>query len=239
MHSITNDPEQSVTKVTERLAKARQRLAAAALAAHRAPAEIQLLAVSKGQSLAKIRTAYEAGQRSFGENYLQEAEKKIDAIRETDIEWHFIGRLQSNKTRRVAERFAWVHTLDRPKLAERLAAQRPHYAAPLNVCLQVNLAGELQKAGVAADGVRELAGLVASRPRLALRGLMTVPPAGIEPQTTAEYFQQLAKLRRALTVDGYELDTLSMGMSDDLEIAVAAGSTLVRLGTAVFGPRAK
>ena len=239
MHSITNDPEQSVTKVTEHLAKARQRLAAAALAAHRAPAEIQLLAVSKGQSLAKIRTAYEAGQRSFGENYLQEAEKKIDAIRETDIEWHFIGRLQSNKTRRVAERFAWVHTLDRPKLAERLAAQRPHYSAPLNVCLQVNLAGELQKGGVAPDGVRELAGLVASLPRLALRGLMTVPPAGIEPHITAEYFQQLAKLRRALTVDGYELDTLSMGMSDDLEIAVAAGSTLVRLGTAVFGPRAK
>ena len=213
MHSITNDPEQSVTKVTEHLARVRQRLSEAALTAHRNPEEIRLLAVSKGQSVAKIRAAYQAGQRSFGENYLQEAEKKIDAIRETDIEWHFIGRLQSNKARRVAQLFAWVHTLDRAKLAEKLAAHRPHYAPPLNICLQVSLAGESQKGGIEPDGVRQLAGKINTLPQLALRGLMTIPPAVMDPQQNAEYFRRLANLQRSLIDEGYQLDTLSMGMS--------------------------
>ncbi len=237
MHSITNDPNQSVTKVTEHLAQVQQRLADAARAASRHPEQIHLLAVSKGQSLAKIRTAYQAGQRSFGENYLQEAIKKIDAIRETDIEWHFIGRLQSNKAAQVAAKFAWVHTVDRAKLAQRLNDHRPHYGSPLNVCLQVNLSGESQKGGIEAGAVAELAAHVAQLPRLKLRGLMTIPPATADPTNSRPYFEGLAQLQQELADTGLPVDTLSMGMSADLEVAVAAGATMVRIGTALFGQR--
>jgi len=237
MHSITNDLEQSVTKVTEHLAQVQRRLAEAARAASRDPEQIYLLAVSKGQSLAKIRSAYQAGQRSFGENYLQEAIKKIDAIRETDIEWHFIGRLQSNKAAKVAPRFGWVHTVDRAKLAQQLNDHRPHNAPPLNICLQVNLAGESQKGGIEAAAVAELAAVVAELPRLKLRGLMTVPPATANPEQSRPYFDSLAQLQRELADSGLPTDTLSMGMSSDLEVAVAAGATIVRIGTAIFGQR--
>ena len=237
MHSITNDPEQSVTKVTEHLAQVRRRLAEAAIAADRDPDQIQLLAVSKGQSLAKIRAAHRAGQRSFGENYLQEAMKKIDAIRETDIEWHFIGRLQSNKAALVAKHFAWVHTIDRAKVARRLNDNRPHYAAPLNVCLQVNVAGESQKGGVDPTALDSLAAEVCELPNLQLRGLMTVPPLADAPGANQTHFETLARLKMDLCRQGYDLDTLSMGMSRDLEVAIAAGATLVRVGTDVFGPR--
>jgi pyridoxal phosphate enzyme (YggS family) len=237
MHSITNDLEQSVTKVTEHLAQVQQRLAEAARAAYRDPEQIHLLAVSKGQSLAKIRSAYQAGQRSFGENYLQEAIKKMDAIRETDIEWHFIGRLQGNKAAKVAAHFSWVHTVDRAKLARQLNDHRPHYAPPLNVCLQVNLSGESQKGGADAAATAQLAGEVAQLPRLKFRGLMTVPPATANPEASRPYFDGLAQLQQELAGAGLPSDTLSMGMSGDLEVAVAAGATMVRIGTAVFGQR--
>ena len=226
--------------VTDHLARVLARIAGAARDAHRDPADVRLLAVSKGQPISKIQQALAAGQLAFGENYLQEALKKMDLLRENEIEWHFIGRLQSNKTRRVAQGFAWVHTLDREKLAQRLNEQRPHYAPPLNVCIQVNLGAEAAKAGVSEYEVGDLASRVASFPRLRLRGLMTIPPTAADPEESAKYFRQLAKLKLSLASQlGIEMDTLSRGMSADLEVAIREGSNMVRVGTAVFGPRGK
>jgi pyridoxal phosphate enzyme (YggS family) len=196
-----------------------------------------IVAVSKRQSVAAIQEAYRAGQRHFGESYLQEALLKIESIDLPDIVWHFIGRIQSNKTKAIAERFQWVHALDRAKTAERLDAQRPYYAPPLDVLIQVSLAGEPAKGGVEPGGVEGLAAAVLGLPRLRLRGLMTMPPAQLSREKAARYFDELAALRARLSEAGFALDTLSMGMSADFETALAHGSTCVRIGEAIFGPR--
>jgi pyridoxal phosphate enzyme (YggS family) len=215
----------------------RMRIAAAARRAGRDPAEVRLLAVSKQQPAARVRDAAAAGQREFGENYVREASHKIDALAGLDLSWHFIGQLQGNKTRDVATRFAWVHTIDRERIAVRLDAQRPHHAPRLQVLLQVRLADESGKGGVEPDAVPALAEAVAVLPRLELRGLMCIPPPveGLDAQRVP--FRQLRELRDALNAGGHRLDTLSMGMSDDLEAAILEGSTLVRVGTALFGRR--
>jgi pyridoxal phosphate enzyme (YggS family) len=221
----------------DRLAAVRARIEAAARQAGRDPSSVRLLAVSKQQPAGVVRAAAEAGQREFGENYLQDAQPKVESLRDLALTWHFIGQLQSNKTRDVAETFQWVHTLDRARIAERLSAQRPHYAGPLEVLLQVRLVQEPGKGGVAPADVPALAEVVAGLPRLRLRGLMAIPPPEMDEQRQHVPFRQLAELARLLNGRGYALDTLSMGMSADLEAAVAEGATIVRVGTAVFGPR--
>jgi PLP dependent protein len=222
------------------LAAARARLADALAAAGRQADDARLLAVSKTKPAAMIREAWEQGQRDFGENYVQEAlAKQIELGDLEGIVWHFIGPLQSNKTREVAEHFAWVHSVDREKIARRLNDQRPEGSAPLEVCLQVNVSDEGSKSGVAFDELEGLAEAVLSLPRLRLRGLMAIPAPEEEPSAQREPF---ARLRLALErlrerFPDAPLDTLSMGMSADLEAAVAEGATLVRLGTAIFGER--
>jgi len=214
------------------------RIDTAARAAGRDPASIRLLAVSKQQPAATIAAAAAAGQREFGENYVQEAVAKIEALGDAGLTWHFIGQLQGNKTRDVAERFQWVHTLDRERIAARLAAQRPHYAGPLDVLLQVKLDAEPGKGGVEPEALSRLAEIVGGLPRLRLRGLMCIPEPAADEASQRRPFQQLRKLLEELNSRGHALDTLSMGMSADLEAAVAEGATIVRVGTAVFGPRA-
>jgi pyridoxal phosphate enzyme (YggS family) len=198
---------------------------------------VALLAVGKTQTAAAIAAMAAAGQKRFGENYVREALDKMAELATLDLEWHFIGPVQANKTRGIAEHFAWVHSVDRLKIAERLSAQRPAHLPPLNICLQVNIDRELTKHGLDEMDVVAVAPEVAGLPRLRLRGLMAVPaPAA----TFAEQRQPLARLRELqerLNAAGLALDTLSMGMSDDLEAAIAEGATLVRIGTALFGPR--
>jgi hypothetical protein len=231
----------------ERIRDTRARIAAAAARAGRSVDSITLLAVSKGQPPETLRAAAAAGLTEFGESYLQEALAKQDALEEGAapgagaahrcLTWHFIGRLQANKTRPVAERFAWVHTVDRMKIAQRLAEQRPYHAGPLHVCLQVNIAGEPGKGGVAPEELPELVPGVAALPRLKLRGLMCIPPAESDPERQREWFARLRRLQEGLNARGAGLDTLSMGMSADLEAAVLEGATCLRVGTALFGPR--
>ncbi|TLY69110.1 MAG: YggS family pyridoxal phosphate-dependent enzyme [Gammaproteobacteria bacterium] len=213
-----------------RIAAVQERVARAAGAAGRSAQSVTLLAIGKAQPVPLLGAA-------FGESYLQEALAKIAALRERGLTWHFVGRVQANKTRPIAEEFAWVHALDRLKVAERLAAQRPAHAPPLNVCLQVNLAGEAAKGGVAPGELGPLAAAVAALPRLTLRGLMCIPPEETEPARQRAWFAQLRQLRDQLNAGGARLDTLSMGMSGDFEAAIAEGATIVRLGTALFGPR--
>jgi pyridoxal phosphate enzyme (YggS family) len=220
-----------------RLAEVRARMAQAAAAAGRSAQSVTLLAVGKAQPLEQLAAAAAAGVQDFGENYLEEARPKIAALQDRTLTWHFIGRLQSNKTRPIAEAFAWVHTLDRLKVAERLAAQRPFHAPPLNVCLQVNLAGEISKGGVAPQELPGLAAAVAALPRLKLRGLMCLPPPEQERARQRYWFAQLRMQLERLNGAGAALDTLSMGMSDDFEAAILEGATIVRLGTVLFGPR--
>ena len=220
-----------------RLAEVRARMAQAAAAAGRSAQSVTLLAVGKAQPLERLAAAAAAGVQDFGENYLEEARAKIAALQDRTLTWHFIGRLQSNKTRPIAEAFAWVHTLDRLKVAERLAAQRPFHAPPLNVCLQVNLAGETSKGGIAPQELPGLAAAVAALPRLKLRGLMCLPPPEQERARQRYWFAQLRMHLERLNGAGAALDTLSMGMSDDFEAAILEGATIVRLGTVLFGPR--
>jgi len=220
-----------------RLNAVRQRIHAAEVQSGRPPGSVALLAVSKRQSVAAIRTALSLGQRAFGENYLQEAEEKRAELADAGIEWHFVGALQSNKTRAAAEGFDWVHAVDRLKIARRLSEQRPSQLAPLQCCIQVNVSGEASKAGAEPAAVSELAHAVAALPGLRLRGLMTLPEAVESFDEQRSAFRQLRLLQARLIDEGLALDTLSMGMSNDLEAAVAEGATLVRLGTAVFGPR--
>jgi pyridoxal phosphate enzyme (YggS family) len=231
---MTGFSEQSIAR---RLAAVRERVAAAALAAGRAPAEVRIVGVSKKQPLAAVRAALAAGLEDFGENFLQEALGKIDGLGASPARWHFIGALQSNKTAAVAERFDWVHSVDRLKLAERLSRQRPDGIEPLNVCVQVNIGDEHSKSGAAPGEAAELARQVAALPRLRLRGLMAVPPPETDPERQRAWCRQLATLYRRLQQEGLALDTLSMGMSDDLEAAIAEGATMVRIGTAIFGAR--
>ncbi|WP_442769478.1 YggS family pyridoxal phosphate-dependent enzyme [Zoogloea ramigera] len=213
------------------------RIARAAEAAGRDAAEVRLLAVSKTWPADSVREAAAAGQCAFGENYVQEGAEKVDALAGLGLEWHFIGPLQSNKTRLVANRFAWVHSIDRLKIAERLSAQRDAHLPPLEVCIQVNVSGEASKSGVAPGELPELARAVAGQPRLRLRGLMAIPEPTSDVALQRARFATLRQLRDQLNADGLALDTLSMGMSDDLEAAIAEGSTMVRVGTAIFGSR--
>lgn len=233
-----------MTNFADNIKLVRQRLSKAAAQARRVD-DIALLAVSKGQSATSIRAVQQTGQRDFGENYLQEALDKIAQLTDLDICWHFIGPVQSNKTRPIAEHFHWVHTVDRLKVAQRLSAQRPAELAPLNICIQVNIDGEHSKSGVAPDEVAELALQIVQLPQLQLRGLMAIPaPFGddlcVDTELQNTPFFHLAQLLATLRTRSPALaamDTLSMGMSGDLEAAVAAGSTLVRVGTAIFGER--
>lgn len=223
------------------LGTVRARIAAAARASGRDPAAVTLLAVSKGQPAARVRVLAGKGQHAFGENYPQDAATKIEACTELGLEWHFIGQLQANKTRAVAERFAWVHSLDRLRLAERLDAQRPAGAAPLQVLLQVNVSAEPQKGGVAPAELVALARAVVALPRLALRGLMCIPAPDRSPALQRAPYLALRELRDRLRdelgASAGALDQLSMGMSGDLEAAIAEGATIVRVGTALFGER--
>jgi PLP dependent protein len=219
------------------LLEVRTRMAQAAAAAGRSAQSVTLLAVGKAQPLALLAAAADCGITDFGESYLQEALPKIAALQERALTWHFIGRIQANKTRSIAESFAWVHALDRLRVAERLAAQRPHYAPPLNVCLQVNIAGEATKGGIAPAELPALAAAVAGVPHLALRGLMCIPPEETEPARQRSWFARLRVLKDELNATGHSLDTLSMGMSADFEAAIAEGATIVRLGTVLFGAR--
>jgi pyridoxal phosphate enzyme (YggS family) len=223
--------------IENRLQAVKSRIAAACRRAARDPRDIVLVAVSKSFPAAAIAAAHAAGQRDFGENHVQEALAKLAVLGDRDLVWHFIGPLQSNKTRPVAERFDWVHSIDRLKVAERLAAQRPERLPPLAVCVQVNVSGEASKSGVAPGEAAALAHAVAGLPRLRLRGLMTIPEPTSDTALQRQRFETVRALKERLEREGLALDTLSMGMSDDLEAAIAAGATMVRVGTAIFGPR--
>ncbi|MGQ0383303.1 MAG: YggS family pyridoxal phosphate-dependent enzyme [Gammaproteobacteria bacterium] len=219
------------------LARVRERIAGAARKACRDPASVTLIGVAKSQSAASIAQAVAGGLADVGENYVQEAAQHAAALGDRTLRWHFIGALQANKTRAVAERFDWVHTVDRLKIAERLSAQRPPGMAPLSVCIQVRLGGESTKSGVEPAALPALAAAVARLPRLRLRGLMALPPAETEPARQRRWFRELRLLRDELTREGLALDALSMGMSDDFEAAITEGATHVRIGTALFGAR--
>jgi PLP dependent protein len=221
--------------IADNLQVVRRRIEAAARAAGRAPRAVTLLAVSKTHAAARVREAAEAGQRSFGENYVQEALEKMDALSGIkQLEWHLIGPLQSNKTRLAAERFDWVHTVASEKIARRLAEQRPASLPPLNVLIQVNASGEASKAGIAPAAAAALASLVAALKGIRLRGLMAIPEAGAPRERFHEVNLVYEKMKA-----GFGCDTLSMGMSDDMDLAIAEGATMVRIGTAIFGQRQK
>ena len=226
-----------MTTISANLQAVQARIAAACKAVGRAPQTVNLLAVSKTWPASDVRTAAACGQRAFGENYVQEGVDKIAALADLKLEWHFIGPLQSNKTRPVAEHFAWVHTIDRLKIAERLSVQRPEHLPPLQVCIQVNVSGEASKSGVAPQEATALAHAVAKLPRLQLRGLMAVPEPTEDVGILSAQFDRLRGIYEELKTQGLPLDTLSMGMSHDLETAIAAGATMVRIGTAIFGAR--
>lgn len=230
-----------MSAITEHLQSVRIRVSQAARQAQRDPSSVNLLAVSKTQPVSAILEAAEAGQSAFGENYEQEAVRKILAIRQErpdlKLEWHFIGPIQSNKTRAIAEHFDWVHSVDRERIARRLSDQRPDDLPPLNICLQVNISGEGSKSGVHPEELAALAKTVSSMPRLKLRGLMAIPEPQSAPEKQRQPFHAMKTLFEQLKRAGYDLDTLSMGMSDDMEAAVQEGATTVRIGTAIFGQR--
>ena len=223
--------------IAANISKVLERVGAAAAKYARDPQTISVLAVSKTHPADAVRAAATTGQRDFGENYLQEAEAKIAALADLDLCWHYIGPLQSNKTRRVAAVFDWVHSVDREKLLRRLSEQRDAHLPPLNVCIQVNISGEESKAGASAGELPALLDLAAALPRLHLRGLMAIPAPSSDSAAQKRDFDELAALLATARERHPDLDTLSMGMSADLEAAVAAGSTLLRIGTAIFGPR--
>lgn len=233
-----------MTTIADRLKLAQYRISQAAQENGRLDANIQLLAVSKTKPVEDIIAAYQAGQRSFGENYVQEGQEKIltMAADYPDIDWHFIGPLQANKSRIIAEHFHWLHTLSRDKIAKRLNDQRPGTMAPLNVCIQVNISGEDSKSGIRLDEIPALAAVIASCPRLKLRGLMAIPSPNEKDdhQQEQKLIQEFSQLKQAfdrLKQDFATVDTLSMGMSNDLSLAIAHGSTMVRIGSAIFGER--
>lgn len=227
----------ATASIPVQLAAVRARLLAATLAADRPPGGVGLIAVSKHQGADAVRAAWDAGQRAFGESYLQEALDKQARLTDLAIEWHFIGRLQTNKTRPIAAHFAWVHGLADPGHARRLNDQRPGELPPLKVCLQVNLSGEASKGGVAPGAVADLLAVCAGLPGLQVMGLMTLPAPAADPQRRREPLRALRLLRDRLATPEQPLGCLSMGMSDDLEAAVLEGATLVRIGTAIFGAR--
>ena len=226
-----------MNQIPERLAHVQERIHRAAMAAGRSPGEIMLLAVSKTKPASDVAAAFGAGQRAFGENYLQDALPKIRTLADKDIEWHFIGRLQSNKCADISRHFTWVHGIDSLKHAEQLSSHRPAELPPLQVCIQVNLSGEVTKGGVDPTEVEALALKVARLPRLRLRGLMTMPDPNAGTTSRDAAFAGLRGLLESLRASGLDVDTLSMGMSDDMEAAIREGATIVRIGTDIFGPR--
>jgi hypothetical protein len=238
-NTAQNHLTQATNALCTRLRQVEQRViiaqSKAAPSTDRMPTRV--LAVSKGFEAEALRCAYACGQHAFGESYVQEALSKQDALTDLPIEWHFIGPLQANKTRAVAERFAWAHSIDRLRIAERLSAQRPANLPPLNVCIQVNIDREASKSGIMPEDVAVLAPAVAKLPRLRLRGLMAIPHPTTDTSEQTESFRRVRQLAEELNATGLALDSLSMGMSDDLEAAIAQGATWVRVGTAIFGLR--
>lgn len=230
-----------MSAISENLQGVRDTISVAAHASARDPQAIRLVAVSKTCNAERVLEAAQAGQTAFGENYEQEAVAKIDAIRaahpELQLEWHFIGPIQSNKTRSIAEHFDWVHSVDRERIARRLSDQRPDDLPPLNVCIQVNISGEASKSGVMPEEAPELARKVVAMPRLKLRGLMAIPEPEDDPERQRAPYRLMRQLFDRLRAEGLELDTLSMGMTDDMDAAIAEGATIVRVGTAIFGAR--
>lgn len=228
-----------MTSITENIALVIEQIQRFEQVYAREAHSVALLAVSKQQDADRIREAYLAGQKNFGENYLQEAELKMQVLEDLDICWHFIGPIQSNKTRGIATHFHWVHSVDRDKTARRLSEQRPPERGPLNVCVQINVSAEASKSGVALTECRQLCSLITTLPNLNLRGLMAIPAPASDFQAQRENFQQLAAEFHLLAQEFPSMDTLSMGMSNDFEAAIAEGSTMVRIGSALFGPRQK
>ena len=226
-----------MSAITTNLQAIRERIASAARAAGRDPVEVTLLAVSKTKPLADILAAATAGQQEFGENYVQEGVDKIILSGEHQLSWHFIGPLQSNKTRLVAEHFDWVHSIERLKIAERLSQQRPANLPPLQVCVQINVSGEASKSGCAPQDALALCQAINALPGLCLRGLMAIPEASEDLAAQRVPFRQLREIADSIRAAGVPLDTLSMGMSHDLEAAITEGATIVRIGTAIFGER--
>lgn len=227
----------SMSNIKQNILNVRKQITEIADACNRQPEDIRLIAVSKTKPIEAIREAQQTGQRDFGENYLQEAIDKIQDLQDLDIIWHFIGAIQSNKTRHIAENFAWVHTLSSLKHAQRLDQQRPVALAKLNVCIQVNLSGETSKNGITTQQLIPLARELSNLPNLRLRGLMTMPDPSSSQQQQLAVFSQLASLKNELEQADFHTDTLSMGMSGDIESAIKAGSTMIRIGTAIFGKR--
>lgn len=223
--------------IATQLQKIRQQISDAEQRFERSPGSAQLLAVSKTKPIDVIRAAIAEGQHSFGENYLQEAVEKIETLHNPALDWHFIGAIQSNKTATIAANFNWVHTVDRLKIARRLSEQRPESLPPLNICLQVNTSGEQSKSGITFDELEDLAKDVATLPGVSLRGLMTIPAPEDDFERQRLPFRQLRLALERLNQQGHQLDTLSMGMSSDLEAAIAEGATYVRIGSAIFGAR--
>lgn len=226
-----------MTQITDHLADIERRIEESLERSGRAGESVTIVAVSKQQPASAVIAARESGLRHFGENYLQEGIEKIEAVADPGIEWHFIGQVQSNKTRAIAERFSWVETVDRVRVAERLSSQRPAHLGALNVLIQLNLDGEPQKAGVAAAELLTLARQIGELPNLKLRGVMSIPPAGRPEAETRRSFVRVRDEARRLEAGGFAIDTISMGMSSDFEIAIECGATSVRIGTALFGSR--
>lgn len=224
-------------QITDHLGQIRARVTQALLSSGRPADDIRIVAASKQQTSETIRQMFANGITDFGESYVDEALPKLTDLTDLSIVWHFIGRIQGNKTRQIAENFDWVHSLDRERIARRLDAQRPYHAPPLNVLIQVNLAGEPQKGGIARSEVTALADFVGSLKKLRLRGLMGIPPAGYSDAELHAYFADMHSLAGRLRADGVPADVLSMGMSRDFEIAITEGANCVRIGTALFGPR--
>ena len=229
-HASQNTITKNINSIREQITEAEEKY-------DRQPGSVQLLAVSKTRPLEDVRAAFSVNQLDFGENYLQDALTKIADISESTIAWHFIGPIQSNKTRQIAENFDWVHTIDRLKIAQRLSEQRDPSIKPLNVCIQVNTSNEASKSGINTEDVIELAQQVNALPNICLRGLMTIPASTNDFEQQRQPFRLLRELKEELQSQGIELDTLSMGMTNDMEAAIAEGSTIVRIGTAIFGER--
>jgi len=229
-HASQNTIPQNIKTIREQIKQLEQKYA-------RLPGSVQLLAVSKTRPIEDIRAAFTENQTYFGENYLQDALPKIDAIAEPAIEWHFIGPIQSNKTRQIAQNFHWAHTIDRLKIAQRLSEQRETKQNPLNICIQINSSGELSKSGIPAEKTLTLAKEISLLPNIHLRGLMTIPASTDDFEQQRQPFRLLRELKDEIQSHGIALDTLSMGMSNDMEAAIAEGATIVRIGTAIFGKR--
>ncbi len=223
--------------IAENIHQIQQKIADYATKYGRRPEDIQLLAVSKTKPISDIQQAYDAGIKDFGESYLQEALEKISALKQTDINWHFIGGIQSNKTRDIANNFSWVHSVDRLKIAQRLSDQRDPSLPTLNICLQINISSESSKSGISPSEINELATKIKLLPNIRFRGLMAIPAKAESFEQQRAIFRDMHQLLNSLNKQGFQLDTLSMGMTNDLEAAIAEGSNIVRIGTAIFGAR--